>query len=1022
MKNQGLFTKKLLFFVIATVGIGSIPFPMKAQMVLAGDGTIVHSPPQSMNFMKYGNTPVNLFTGTLSMNIPIYTYKDKDFELPISIGYASTGFTPNVPTGQLGIGWFLNAGGGVSREVKGAPDDALQQQTDTSYTTGNISNTIISGYHYLHRIQDPDTSYVESNARIYHSAFMIRNLKDTIAADGTQCYEYFETRSDVYTFNFGPHKGTFMLGPRQKIHVFNSNRPYGEYKIEFLPIDSMGFEGMVITTGDGYKYTFGGVPELAMHSRPQTVIKALDGYWWMENNNYKTSWPITRIEAPNGRKITFQYDSSIPDSCFYGAYPTPAEYSMMPFKEDIENNYDYFQTSGFKKFTSSPQYVKESRLIRIDIDGRVRIDFSYGSKQTELTKDFAQPELKNRGRLESITVRKMGDSNPDAILKECKFTYRYSHPSGNPMLFLKNVHLSGEGDYTMDYFNEDDIFPFHGTTEVDLWGYYNEGIKNGAEFNGHPDMQSAKYGMLKKITYPTKGYSRFEYELHDCSHTVARWLSNTQYPYISPCETTILGGLRIKKIVDYSSAQDSTSREFIYKANGKSSGTSMSFPRYILYPDDPLPLSLEDPRKPWLDEYWNISDIKKEIFGSTPFYTDVYSFLYCPDKTHIEYNYVTEKRSDSSRIIYHYCSPVEMPDVPDISDRTHLRISRGPEDPKEQYLDEYLDERNPISRHIQRGKLLRKDIFDDKDNLVYREEHRYDTTKFLKCLYGIGVSKSYYYKQGTYVNDYPLDKIVRTTYQGQDSIVSENRYRYNDLGQIVRSETTDSKGATHIVKNRFVSDTPHDRFSIEEKLIDRNMLQYPLQSADCLLQPGGSEKVLKSIRHHWKEFGNPAILKPSRIEQTSLLSPLDSLASEIISNWETARTFDYYDQYGNILQTTDKDGKVTCYIWGYNGLYPVAVIENFALPFLLPLSPKCMDSDYHSILTGGLTYEQEYQLRHIPGTKVTTYEYRVPVGMIRKTDPSNRSVYYDYDEHGRLKTVSDTQKNVSETYDYHFKQ
>ena len=67
-----------------------------------------------------------------------------------------------------------------------------------------------------------------------------------------------------------------------------------------------------------------------------------------------------------------------------------------------------------------------------------------------------------------------------------------------------------------------------------------------------------------------------------------------------------------------------------------------------------------------------------------------------------------------------------------------------------------------------------------------------------------------------------------------------------------------------------------------------------------------------------------------------------------------------------------------------------------------------MDSDYHSILTGGLTYEQEYQLRHIPGTRVTTYEYRVPVGMIRKTDPSNRSIYYDYDEHGRLKTVSDS--------------
>ena len=987
---------------------------MKAQMVLAGDGTIVHSPPQSMNFMKYGNTPVNLFTGTLSMDIPIYTYKDKDFELPISIGYASTGLTPNVPTGQLGIGWFLNAGGGVSREVQGVPDDASQEELISQSQNG------IKGYYYMHRIQDLDTSILTSNSHYLYSAFLIQNLIDSTTADGRKYYEYFETRSDVYTFKFGPHKGTFLLGPQQKIHVFNSDRPHGEYKIEFLPIDSLGFKGMVITTGDGYKYTFGGVSQLAMHSRPQTATQALDGYLCLRNTNYKTSWPITQIEAPNGRKITFQYDSSIPDSCFYAAYSMPVLYSLSPIKEDKENNYDYFQTSGYSIFTPKNQYIKESRLISIDIDGRVRIDFSYGRKQVELIKDLAQAELKNRGRIESITVRKIDGSNTDEILKECKFTYRYSHPSGSPMLFLKKIHLSGEGDYTFDYFNEDDIFPFHGIEKVDLWGYYNAGIENGAIYNSQPHMQSARYGMLKKITYPTKGYTRFEYELHDCSHTVARWMSNTRYPYISPCETTVLGGLRIKKIVDYSSAQDSTSREFIYEANGRSSGTSMSFPRYTLYSDDPIPLSLEDPNKPWQDKYVNITDKKRKIFGSAPFYADVYSFLYCPDKTNVEYNYVTEKRSDGSRILYHYNGPIEMPDI----NYSFIALNREKENiyDGEEHPENYLDERNPISRYTQRGKLLRKDIFDDKDNLVYREEYHYDTTKTLKCLYGVGVSKSYYYKHGTYVSDYPLDKIVLTTYQGQDSIVRENRYFYNELGQIVRSESTDSKGDIHIVKNRFVSDTPHDRLSIEKKLIDRNMLQYPLQSANCLLQPGGSEKVLKSVRYQWNEFGLPTLLKPARIEQTNLPYPSDSLASEIISNWETARTFDYYDQYGNVLQTTDKDGKQTCYIWGYNGLYPVAVIENFAVPLLLHLSPKCMDSYYRSILTGGLTYEQEYQLRHIPGTKVTTYEYRVPVGMIRKTDPSNRSMYYDYDEHGRLITISDTQKNILETYDYHFKQ
>lgn len=182
-------------------------------MVLHGDGTIVHSPPQSMNFMKYGNTPVNLFTGTLSMNIPIYTYKDKDFELPISIGYASTGFTPNIPTGQLGIGWFLNAGGCVSREVKGVPDDASQEEPNSSsdqYQDG------LKGYYYMHRIHDPDTSILTFNSHCKYSAFLIRNKIDSMTAEGRKYHEFFETRSDVYTFNFGSHKGTFMLGHVRK--------------------------------------------------------------------------------------------------------------------------------------------------------------------------------------------------------------------------------------------------------------------------------------------------------------------------------------------------------------------------------------------------------------------------------------------------------------------------------------------------------------------------------------------------------------------------------------------------------------------------------------------------------------------------------------------------------------------------------------------------------------------------------------------------------------------------------------
>ena len=61
--------------------------------------------PQAWSFMKYrGDTP-DLYTGTMSVSIPIYTYQDQDFTLPISLNYASNGYIPNVQAGRrFGMG------------------------------------------------------------------------------------------------------------------------------------------------------------------------------------------------------------------------------------------------------------------------------------------------------------------------------------------------------------------------------------------------------------------------------------------------------------------------------------------------------------------------------------------------------------------------------------------------------------------------------------------------------------------------------------------------------------------------------------------------------------------------------------------------------------------------------------------------------------------------------------------------------------------------------------------------------
>ncbi len=102
-----------------------VSFAQNATLAKFEGPDILTSPPQVWSFMKYGNTPMDLYRGIAQTQIPIYTYKDKDFELPVSINYASSGFMPNVQTGVLGLGWFLNAGGCITREIRDVPDEAM---------------------------------------------------------------------------------------------------------------------------------------------------------------------------------------------------------------------------------------------------------------------------------------------------------------------------------------------------------------------------------------------------------------------------------------------------------------------------------------------------------------------------------------------------------------------------------------------------------------------------------------------------------------------------------------------------------------------------------------------------------------------------------------------------------------------------------------------------------------------------------------------------------------------------------
>jgi hypothetical protein len=69
---------------------------------------------------------VNPLTGSVNATIPVYNISRGGVSLPISLVYASNGIKPRDVEGSAGIGWNLQAGGQVSRQLRGLPDDCLK--------------------------------------------------------------------------------------------------------------------------------------------------------------------------------------------------------------------------------------------------------------------------------------------------------------------------------------------------------------------------------------------------------------------------------------------------------------------------------------------------------------------------------------------------------------------------------------------------------------------------------------------------------------------------------------------------------------------------------------------------------------------------------------------------------------------------------------------------------------------------------------------------------------------------------
>jgi hypothetical protein len=151
----------------------------------------------------------------------------------------------------------------------------------------------------------------------------------------------------------------------------------------------------------------------------------------------------------------------------------------------------------------------------------------------------------------------------------------------------------------------------------------------------------------------------------------------------------------------------------------------------------------------------------------------------------------------------------------------------------------------------------------------------------------------------------------------------------------------------------------------------------------------------------------------------TLIKPA-TLQSSILGNTlETDLTYDQYDNRGNPLQFTAKDGVVTSFLWGYNKQYPVAKVTGKT--YNDAMSQSGIVSSVLDNPANEATLRQELdKLRTNAVAYATTYTHKSLIGITSETDIRGRTTYYEFDKLNRLNLVRDHDNNIVKKFCYNY--
>lgn len=934
--------------------------------------------PEVLALFKFVDNPVSHSTGIVDINIPLYTIKCGDLQLPITINYHNGGRKYADMTGAVGLGWVLNAGGVISRTVFGFPDEEAHVPINLKESK---SLSVKNDYEYI--------------------AGLFYRLSDSRFGKNE------DSEYDIFSYLLPSMSGKFVL--------YNGS-PYlltlNSVKIQMQ--GDINTSRFILTGENGTKYIF------SDGETSRICTPNYNGY------NTKTAWYLSEICSADGKhviKLTYE-DARLVDSK-NGTYQYLINNECLYVKDSSEGSY----TSGSlgipveSKFNNIYIQFSSKRLKEIDF-GAGKVVFDIETLGGKVNRMYVKDAV-------------------GTIVQTYSFAYSYLDKT-----ILNNYKLdkltSNSSSETPEVFN----FEYYPTSDsfnpkqCDYWGYINGNTSfycipsftvkintiqktvGSYDVTREPNVNKTHSGMLKKIVYPTGGSSEYIYE-GNSFRTSSGTLRNGP-------------GIRIKQIKTIDNLKQVQIRTYDYSSIG---GSIMSIPDMRYWGSETIHLDVTGTiNYPSNSKYYGSyrqrvfpSDFPNDIsyYGNQPvFYSNVIEYKGDENDNigKTEYSY-SDPNNDS------YLSNIPSPSYPVYSYPQYYPLlmpksfesDNNSRNYKYTYqFGSFWKQCNLAScqefakigngyRLIKSTRYQYKEIKGDPINglkifkyIQLKDDSDQSVEEFLAKDFGLPVFlfTTYYITRGRQL----LSSISETEYIANDSAISSSEteivrnFNYNSRHLLNEESILNSTGMRSLKKIKYSSDDEYKDEVICKKMLNRNMIDIPVEHIYEQNDRAKSESVV------YKDYNG--IIKPAQI-----------IAHNTGGEAEVRIQYLKYDTYGNPIYIIKDEVTKVVFIWGYKGEYPVAKIENATYEEVqraLGCAPDLLSSslEYDNRIEGLRTHKE---LSH---AHVTIYKYKPLVGLVAITSPLGITTNYTYDSSNRLKRISMKEmggiEKILESYDYHY--